>query len=203
MCWGEAVRRAEIEAQNRFMLERQRQFRTAADLVTEAWMTFPEVRAVAVIGSVAKALWREIPRFPEFRRAGIEVWHECKDLDLALWVDSQHRLGELRRGGALALGKAYESGAGVSIADHQMDVFMFEPESDRYLGRLPKGKRDCLRPGCGATPFKERVPEFEPHADLLAPVREAMLYQRGTGMLRSALDLPTVTGGHAPPRRQR
>jgi hypothetical protein len=200
------VRRAEIEAQNRFMLERQRQFRTAADLVTEAWMTFPEVRAVAVIGSVAKALWREIPRFPEFRRAGIEVWHECKDLDLALWVDSQHRLGELRRVGALALGKAYESGAGVSIADHQMDVFMFEPESDRYLGRLchfnqcPKGKRDCLVPGCGAIPFNKRVAEFEPHADLLAPAREAMLYQRGAGRLRSALDLPTVAGGHAPPR---
>lgn len=200
------MRRAEIEAQNRFMLERQRQFRTAADLVTEAWMTFPEVRAVAVIGSVAKALWREIPRFPEFRRAGIEVWHECKDLDLALWVDSQHRLGELRRVGALALGKAYESGAGVSIADHQMDVFMFEPESDRYLGRLchfnqcPKGKRDCLVPGCGAIPFNKRVAEFEPHADLLAPAREAMLYQRGAGRLRSALDLPTVTGGHAPPR---
>jgi hypothetical protein len=91
------VRRAEIEAQNRFMLERQRQFRAAADLVTAAWMTFPEVRAVALIGSVAKALWREIPRFQEFRRAGIEVWHESKDLDLALWVDSQHRLGELRR----------------------------------------------------------------------------------------------------------
>jgi hypothetical protein len=33
------VRRAEIEAQNRFMLERQRQFRTAADLVTEAWLS--------------------------------------------------------------------------------------------------------------------------------------------------------------------
>jgi len=37
------------------MLERQRQLRAAADLVTEVWMTFPEVRAVAVIGSVAKA----------------------------------------------------------------------------------------------------------------------------------------------------
>jgi hypothetical protein len=200
------VRRAEIEAQNRFMLERQRQFRAAADLVTEAWMTFPEVRAVAVIGSVAKALWREIPRFPEFRRAGIEVWHECKDLDLALWVDSQHRLGELRRVGALALRKAYESGAGVSIADHQMDVFLFEPESDRYLGRLchfnqcPKGKRECLVPGCGTIPFNKRVAEFEPHADLLAPAGDAMLYQRGAGRLRSALDLPTVTGGHAPPR---
>ncbi len=88
------------------MLERQRQFRMAADVVTEAWTTFAEVEGVAVIGSVAKALWKEIPRFREFRRRGIELWHECGDLDLALWVDSQERLGETapRRRSRLARG---------------------------------------------------------------------------------------------------
>lgn len=60
-------------------------------------MSFPEVQAVAVIGSVANPLWKEVPRFQEFRRLGIEVWHECSDLDMALWVDSQERLGELRQ----------------------------------------------------------------------------------------------------------
>jgi hypothetical protein len=78
------MRRAEIEEQNRFMLKRQHEFRMAADVVTEAWTAFAEVQAVAVIGSVAKALWKEVPRFREFRREGIEVWHECRDLDLAL-----------------------------------------------------------------------------------------------------------------------
>ena len=82
------MRRAEIEAQGRYLLERQRQFRVAADVVTDAWMDFPEVQAVAVIGSVAKPLWKEVPRFSEFRRECIEVWHECRDLDLALWIDS-------------------------------------------------------------------------------------------------------------------
>jgi hypothetical protein len=54
---------------------------------------------------------------------------------------------------------AYEWGAGISVVDHQMDVFLFEPGTDRYLGRLcsfnqrPKEKRDCLVPGCGAVPF--------------------------------------------------
>jgi hypothetical protein len=86
------VKRSEIEQQNQLMLRRQREFRVAADVVTEAWASFAEVRAVAVIGSVAKALWKEIPRFSDFRRAGIEVWHECGDLDLALWIDSQERL---------------------------------------------------------------------------------------------------------------
>ncbi|WFU14102.1 hypothetical protein QA643_23070 [Bradyrhizobium sp. CB3481] len=69
----------------------------AADVVTDAWMTFPEIHAIAVIGSVAKALWKEVPRFSDFRRAGIEVWHECHDLDLALWIESQQCLGEVRR----------------------------------------------------------------------------------------------------------
>ena len=77
-----------IEEQNRYLLERQRQFRLAADVVVRAWMDFPEVWAIAVIGSVAKPLWKEVPRFSEFRREGIEVWHECGDLDLALWINS-------------------------------------------------------------------------------------------------------------------
>src|SRR5712664_2492855 len=80
------MRRAKIEEQNGFMLRRQREFRVAADVVAKAWVTFPEVQAIAVIGSVAKPLWKEIPRFREFRQQRIEVWHECGDLDLALWM---------------------------------------------------------------------------------------------------------------------
>lgn len=198
------MRRAEIEEENRFLLERQRQFRRAADVATEAWMAFAEVQAIAVIGSVARPLWKEVPRFREFRRRGIELWHECGDLDLALWIDSQHRLGELRRARDRALRAAYEADAGMSVVGHQMDVFLFEPETDRYLGRLcsfsqcPKGKRDCLVPGCGAIAFNKRIAEFTPRADLLAPAQSAMLYRRGAGRLRSALDLPTVAQDQAP-----
>lgn len=198
------MRRAEIEEQNHYLLERQRQFRLAADIVARVWMAFPEVAAVAVIGSVAKPLWKEVPRFRKFRREGIEVWHECGDLDLALWIDSQHRLGELRRAGDRALRRAYESGAGMSVVGHQLDVFLFEPGSDHYLGRLcsfsqcPKGKTDCLVPGCGETPFNKRIADFEPRADLLAPAAHATLYRRHAGWLRSALDLPVVDEGRAP-----
>ena len=80
------MKRAQIEDENRSMLRLQQDFRRAADIVTDALMTFEEVAAIAVIGSVAKSLWKEVPRFSEFRRAGIEVWHECKDLDLAVWI---------------------------------------------------------------------------------------------------------------------
>jgi hypothetical protein len=198
------MRRAEIEAQNRYLLERQRQFRVAADVVTDAWMRFSEVEAIAVIGSVARPLWKEVPRFREYRRAGIEVWHECGDLDLALWLTSQHRLGELRRASSRALQSAYAAGAGMSVVGHQLDVFLFEPGSDRYLGRLcsfaqcPKGKIDCLTPGCGATPFNKRIADFTPRPDLLAGAGDALLYRRGAGRPRSALDLPKVEQDRAP-----
>jgi hypothetical protein len=190
------MRRGEIEEQNRYLLRQQRQFRIAADVVAEAWSRFAEVEAVAVIGSVAKLLWKEIPRFREFRRARIEVWHECHDLDLALWLDHQERLGDLRRAAATALRDAYEAGRGISVANHQIDAFLIEPGSDRYLGRLckfnacPKGKPACAVPGCGDVPFNKRVVDFTPDADLLANVGETTLYRRGAGRLRSALDLP-------------
>jgi hypothetical protein len=168
------VKRAQIEDENRSMLRLQQDFRRAADIVTDALMTFEEVAAIAVIGSVAKSLWKEVPRFSEFRRAGIEVWHECKDLDLAVWISSQHRLGAVRRARDLALREGYESGKGPSTANHQVEIFLIEPGTDRYLGRLcdfnacSKDKPQCHVPGCGAIPFNKRIDGFVPHADLLA-----------------------------------
>lgn len=192
------MRPGAIEEQNRYLLERQRQFRMAADVVSDAFAAFPEVQAIAVIGSVARALWKEVPRFREFRRARIKLWHECSDLDLAVWLDSRDRLGEMRRTRDRALREAFEAGTGPGVAGHQVEVFLFEPGSDRYLGRLcsfnqcPKGKPDCQAPGCGPIPFNKQIPDFTPHDDILAPATHATLHERGTGRLRSALDLPLV-----------
>ena len=198
------MKRAEIEEQNRYMLRLQYDFRRAADVVTDALMTFDEVEAIAVIGSVAKPLWMEVPRFREFRRAGIEVWHECRDLDLAVWISSQLRLGALRRARDMALRRGYESGTGPGTANHQVDVFLIEPGTDRYLGRLcdfsncPKGKPECRVPGCGVVPFNKCVDGFIPRTDLLASASYAMLYQRGAGRLRSALELPGTENASRP-----
>jgi hypothetical protein len=195
------VRRTKIDEQNKILLDRQRNFRMAADVVAGVFMAFPEVQAVAVIGSVAKPLWKEVPRFKDFREQGIELWHECGDLDLAVWLTSQHRLDELRRTRDLALLKEVERGSGLGIAGFQVEVFLFEPASDVYLGRLcrfnqcPKGKPDCLTPGCGAIAFNKRVAGFMPDAGLLASVRETTLYERSAGRLRSALDLPAPESG--------
>jgi hypothetical protein len=201
------MQRSRIEKENRDLLDRQRQFRVAADVVAAAFAAFSEVQAVAVIGSVARPLWKEVPRFREFRRDRIELWHECGDLDLAVWIDSQDRLGMLRRARDRALREAYDAGTGISFVGHQVDVFLFEPGSDRYLGRLcnfsqcPKDKPACAVPGCGAVPFNKRIAEFVPRADLLEPARHAMLYERGRGRLRSALDLPSVESDRPPARR--
>ena len=205
------MKRAEIEEQDRFLLRLQHDFRRAADIVTDALMPFEEVEAVAVIGSVAKPLWKEVPRFRAFRRAGIEVWHECKDVNLAVWISSQHRLDAVRRARDVALRKAYESGAGPGTVGHQVEIFLIEPGTDRYLGRLcnfnacPKGKPQCLVPGCGVIPFNKHVDGFVPHDDLLASATYAMLYRRGVGRLRSALELskPDDAAAHADPRLDR
>jgi len=192
------MRRAEIEEQNQYLLKRQRDFRLAADIVTDALAPFEEVEAISLIGSVAKPLWKEIPRFREFRDARIKVWHECKDLDLAVWVSSQHRLGPIRHAKDVALRDGYERGVGPSIASHELDIFLIEPGTDRYLGRLcrynacPKNKPNCWVSGCGAMPFNKVVDGFVADATLLAPAAYAMLYRRGEGRLRSALDLPAT-----------
>jgi hypothetical protein len=60
------------------------------------------------------------------------------------------------------------------------------------FNQCPKGKPDCAFPGCGAIPFNKRIEDFTPCGDLLVPAARAMLYQRGAGLLRSVLDLPSV-----------
>jgi hypothetical protein len=93
----------------------------------------------------------------------------------------------------------------LSVVGHQVDAFLFEPQSDRYLGRLcsfsrcPHGKPACLVPGCGTVPFNRRFPDFSPRADLLASAAQAMLYERDKGLLRSALELPLVDEDRPPP----
>ena len=185
-----------LKQDNAHLLRTQRHFRRAADAITNAWCSFPQVVAIAVIGSVAKPLWKEVPRFAPYRRRGIPLWHECKDLDLALWLDDLTVLGELRRAKAAALRAEHECQQDFGVADHQVDVFLFEPGSDAYLGRLcnfnrcPKSRPECAVPGCGATPFLRQFPEFEVDGDILAGVEGSMLYTRADGIRCSATDFP-------------
>lgn len=187
---------ARLQQDNAFLLKAQQQFRRAADVVAGAWSTFPEVMMIAVIGSVAKPLWKEVPRFTPYRRRCIPLWHECKDLDLALWVDDLTTLGELRRTKAAALRAEHDRHPDFGVADHQVDVFLFEPETDTYLGRLchfnrcPKGRPECAIPGCGTIPFMRQFADFAVYSDILTGADKATIYTRSGGILRSALTLP-------------
>ena len=190
-----ATSRAGIEEQNRLLLDRYRDFRVAADAVAVAWRSHPDVLAISLIGSVVRDSWKEVPRFPAYRRARIELWHECKDLDLALWLSDLSDLNGLRGRCATALRKLMERER-IGVAAHQVDVFVLEPETDRYLGRLcdfnacPKGKRECEVPGCGNVPFLRQHEEFEWWTESLASGRAVRLFDRASGTIAKAADLP-------------
>ena len=149
---------AEIDSEDQAMLRRQKQFRLAADAVAAAVSSLSQVEKIVLFGSVANPLGREVPRFRKFRRAEIETWHECKDVDLAVWVSSLDHLKSLQKARSQAV-DGLLADRGIGVAHHQIDVFLMEPGTDRYLGRLcifgqcPKGKMDCLIEGCGAKPF--------------------------------------------------
>jgi hypothetical protein len=184
---------AGIAEQNQHLLRRQREFRLAADAVTAAWSERPEVAAVALFGSVAGPLWKEVLRFRTYRRAGIALWHECKDLDLALWLSNTTGLGGLRKAKARALAEMYKE-TGIGVASHQVDVFVLAPGTDRYLGRLcdfarcPKHKPECLVPGCGAVPFLQQHEGFGFDPEALAPDRVIRLFDRQSGSLQMAAE---------------
>jgi hypothetical protein len=189
------VTRKQIAEEDRQMLDRQAHFRLAADAVTAALAGFPEVEKVALIGSVARPLWREVPRFAPFRQQRIWIWHECKDVDLAVWLDDLGRLQALNRARSQAVQRLYAEKQ-VGVAHHQVEIFVMKAGSDDYLGRLctfaqcPKGKRECLVPGCGRAPFLRQHAEFTLWRDALDEDRIMRLYDRNAGIRRHAAETP-------------
>lgn len=173
----------EIAKQNWFMLRRQKEFRIAADHIAQSLSDVPAVQRVVLFGSVAVPLKKEVPRFKEYRRVGIAVWHECKDVDMAVWVDDLSNLKRLQRARSQTLNDLLRDQQ-VSVAHHQVDIFILEPGTDRYLGvlccfgRCPKGKPECLVAGCGAAPFLRQQEDFTFRPDALASERVVVLYDR-------------------------
>jgi hypothetical protein len=176
-----------------------------ADAVASAYTKFPEVAAIALFGSVALPLYREVPRFRQYRQAGVELWHECKDVDLAVWIDRLDNLGDLAKAERRAVQRLCNE-TGIGVAHHQVDTFLIEPGSNRYLGRLcwynecPKGKRECLVPGCGREKFLQQHAGFTLYADALAKDRIIRLYDRATSKLTKA---PAVPGAKLLPMKPR
>jgi hypothetical protein len=173
----------DIASQDRYLLRRQEEFRSAAEFVARALSQLPDVQRVVLFGSVAAPLKKKVPRFREYRRRGIEVWHECKDADLAVWVNHLDHLKALQKARAQALNDLFLT-KNVGVAHHQVDVFLMEPGADRYLGRLccfgtcPKGKEECHVPGCGTKPFLKQQKRFQFRKDALHGSPTFTLYER-------------------------
>jgi hypothetical protein len=181
----------DVSEENRAMKRRQAELRRAAEAVAEELAKLPQVEKVVLFGSVAVPLEKEVPRFREFRRAGIAIDHECKDVDLAVWVSDLDHLRALQKARGRALNELFQAEE-IGVAHHQVDVFLMEPRSDRYLGRLcdfgqcPKEKkRDCLVEGCGRKPFLRQHEEFTFRPDSLAPDRSVVLFDRNQGNAQS------------------
>jgi hypothetical protein len=187
--WGEPERSLEEEAEeeDRLLLRRQEELRVAADYVAAAFARLPVVERIVLIGSVARPREREVPRFARFRRAGVALWHERKDVDLAVWASDTSRLRAVQRARSDAL-NALHGDQGIGVAHHQVDVFLLDPGSDRYLGRLchfgtcPKGKPECRVPGCGSALFLRQHEQFVFDATSLDPARSLLLFDRARGV---------------------
>jgi hypothetical protein len=156
----------ETEDQNAMMLRRQRNLRAAAEYVARELALLPEVERVAVFGSVTQSLKKEIPRFAKFRRNRIPVWHECNDVDLAVWTTDLTRLKNMQRARGWALNLLFAE-TEIGVSHFQVDVHILESGTDRYRGRLcdygecPKARKEgCLVDGCGAQPFLRQFRDY-------------------------------------------
>lgn len=190
-----ALSPAGIAEENARQIHRYREFRLAADAIAAAWRKRPEVLAVSLIGSLARAPWKEVPRHRPYRRARIELWHDISDLDLALWLSDMSDLNGLRRSKDVVLRDLQERGS-CGVASHQTDVFVIEPGTDRYLGRLcnfnrcPKEKPECRVEGCGEAAHLKQHEDFRWWPDTLAADKSVRLFDRATGEHHLSADLP-------------
>ncbi len=159
-------------------------FRLAANYLAEDFSKLEAVEKVVLFGSVALPLKKEIPRFSQYRRHKIELWHECGDIDLAVWLNDLSILKELQKTRGRSVNRLLEE-KNIGVAHHQVDVFIMELVTNNYLGRLcnfgtcPKeGKFDCFEPGCGKPLFLKQISGFTLKPKALAPGNFCVLFER-------------------------
>ena len=177
---SESLLYREIRRENQRAQKRQEDFRLAARYVAQAFGQIAGVEKVVLFGSVACPLREENPRYRKYRRAGIPMLHECKDIDLAVWLSDSDRLKALQKARSKALNNLWQEHR-IGVAHHQVDVFIMEPGSDRYLGRLctynqcPKGKPECRVANCGSIPLLRQHEDFKLNTSALMSGKSTVL----------------------------
>ncbi len=179
----ERVRQEAVEDDHR-NVGRHRHFGQVARWVAAVMAEIPNVHRVVLFGSAALPLGREVPRWRKYRRLGLEIAHHCKDVDLAVWVDDLSCLRALQRARNVTVNEYYRA-TNFGIAQHQIEVFLLEQGTDRYLGRLcifgkcPRtDKTECRVPGCGSTPHLRQHEGFTLKREALSAERSVVLFDR-------------------------
>jgi hypothetical protein len=168
-------------------LERQRDFRVAAGAVAAALFEFDEVEAIALFGSLARPLSREVPRFQRYHQLGIEILHECKAVVLAVWLTRTDRLRDLSRAGNRAVTTIPATGIGVAsrhflVRSRPQSLF----RSALLFRTMPERKAGLPRRRMRRDPIPVTAREFCPAADALSAA--VNLFNRRRGARSNASD---------------
>jgi hypothetical protein len=188
--YGEAAERdalmsvGEIRKEDEMMLRRQEEFRLAAKLLAKRYAEMPVVHTVKLFGSVALPLWKEVPRFSRFRQRRVKIYHECSNVDLAVWVDSSSMASNMRRMISTLVNELVANDIHFSLASHHFSVHLVDHATSRYLGmvchfnKCPKAKPECQVAGCGAQQFVRILPWFKFKPARLNADNSQILFQR-------------------------
>lgn len=174
----------EIYEADQRMLRRQADFRNAARAVTERLAAMPEVQQVLLFGSVALPLWKEVPHHKRLRQRNIRIFHECANIDMAVWVSSPAKAELMRKACSQVVNDLARKNIYLSIAHHSFSIHLIQETDDQYLGmvchfnKCPKHKRECEVPGCGAHPFVQILPWFRLKPDRLNEFNSQILFHR-------------------------
>ncbi len=174
----------EIAQEDKRMLGRQADFRKAAGVVSQRLAEMPEVCEVRLFGSVALPLWKEVPYHSRLRRRGISVYHQCNNIDMAVWVTSPERADHMRRICSRVVKELNEKEIYLSIAHHTFCLHLVDANEQRYLGmvchfsKCPKYKPECAVPGCGAHKFVQILPWFRLKPARLNAFNSQVLFRR-------------------------
>ncbi|MFN0075021.1 MAG: hypothetical protein ACKVY0_00970 [Prosthecobacter sp.] len=157
----------EIYDEDRRMLRHQEDFRRAARLLSKNLEAMPEVTKVVLFGSTALPLWKEVPRFSRLRSRRIKIYHECSNIDLAIWVTTTARANDIRKLAPAVVNEQVDNDDHLSVAHHHYSMHLIDHRSANYLGMVchynqcPKRKEPCRVPGCGAQKFVRILPGFK------------------------------------------
>jgi hypothetical protein len=181
---SEDYRQRLIAGENARMLHRRDEFRRLGEAVAGRLAEIPAVARIVLFGSTVGPPRKELPRSGRFRRAGIEVWHECRNVNLAVWVDDLEYLETLQQTRRVAVTQALARKK-LDVDEQHVDVMVMRG-ADECLGFLCcfdecpcKGKYDCLMTGCGATPRVKPLRGRQFHIQRVPEDRKTTLYQRG------------------------